>query len=158
MNVHCTRLGVIALCPHTKTEGAVVAITTSISPVPVCPKCGTSAKSGQLSCCTRGGAWFKKCGDEGDSNFDHTWLEGLQACEDVARSFSGEARAKLILRRETAIAKKSGTARQQNSSLLPVIDPNTVIVSDTVTANSKACEELKGILLFTSFSLIMMQM
>ena len=136
----------------------MVPITTSISPVPACPKCGTSAKSGQLSCCTRGGAWFKKCGDEGDSNFDHTWPEGVQACKDVTRSFSGEARAKLTLRRETTIANQFDTARQRNSSLVSVIEPNTVIVSDTVTANSKACEELKGILLFTSFSLIMMQM
>ena len=132
----------------------MVPITTSISPVSTCPKCGTSAKSGQLSCCTRGGAWFKKCGDEGDSNFDHTWLEGFHSCKDVTRSFSGEARAKLTLRRETTIANQFGTARQQNSSPLPVIDPNTVIVS---TANSKACEELKGILLFTSFSLIILQ-
>ena len=46
-----------------------------------CPKCGTAKKSGKRSCCTRGGAWFKKCGDPGDTNFAHTWFEGVQACK-----------------------------------------------------------------------------
>ena len=45
-----------------------------------CPKCGTIKKSGRQSCCARGGAWFKKCGDVGDTIFDHTWTEGIQAC------------------------------------------------------------------------------
>ena len=46
-----------------------------------CPKCGTTKKSGKLSCCARGGAWFKKCGDGGDTKFEHTWTEGIQACK-----------------------------------------------------------------------------
>ena len=46
-----------------------------------CPKCGTTKKSGELSCCARGGAWFKNCGDVGDTKFGHTWAEGIQACE-----------------------------------------------------------------------------
>ena len=49
--------------------------------VPACSKCGVSKKSGKLSCCARGGAWFKNCGDIGDSKFDHAWSEGMQACE-----------------------------------------------------------------------------
>ena len=48
---------------------------------PVCRKCGIIKQSGKLSCCARGGAWFKKCGDAGDSNFEHTWVEGIQACK-----------------------------------------------------------------------------
>ena len=48
-----------------------------------CPKCATIKKSGKLSCCARGGAWFQKCGDAGDSNFDHTWVEGIQACKST---------------------------------------------------------------------------
>ena len=46
-----------------------------------CPKCGAAKKSGKLSCCARGGAWFKNCGDVGDMKFDHTWAEGFQACK-----------------------------------------------------------------------------
>ena len=46
-----------------------------------CVECGTTKKSGKLSCCARGGSWFKNCGDGGDSKFDHTWAEGIQACK-----------------------------------------------------------------------------
>ena len=38
-------------------------------------------KSGKLSCCTRGGAWYGNCGDPGDSRFDHTWFEGILSCK-----------------------------------------------------------------------------
>ena len=55
-------------------------MTTAIV-TPVCPKCGTSKKSGKRSCCARGGAWFKNCGDEDDLKFEHTWFQGIQACE-----------------------------------------------------------------------------
>ena len=47
----------------------------------VCAHCGTAKKSGKLSCCARGGSWFKNCGDVGDSTFEHTWGEGVQACK-----------------------------------------------------------------------------
>ena len=58
------------------------ATPTSIAVSAACPKCGTSKKSGKRSCCARGGAWFKNCGDDaGDSDFDHTWSEGMQACK-----------------------------------------------------------------------------
>ena len=45
-----------------------------------CPKCGVVKRNGKLSCCARGGAWFKNCGDVGDTQFDHTWTEGMQSC------------------------------------------------------------------------------
>ena len=47
----------------------------------VCPKCGNIKKSGKSSCCARGGSWFQNCGDAGDDNFGHTWLEGTLACK-----------------------------------------------------------------------------
>ena len=55
----------------------------SVTGVPprICQKCGTNKKSGKRSCCVRGGAWFGNCGNEGDSQFDHTWQEGIKACE-----------------------------------------------------------------------------
>ena len=34
-----------------------------------------------MSCCGRGGSWFGRCGITGGIKFDHTWSEGLQACE-----------------------------------------------------------------------------
>ena len=45
-----------------------------------CPKCG-SFKSGRYTCCAPGGAWFKNCGSPGDSKFEHTWSEGVEACK-----------------------------------------------------------------------------
>ena len=52
----------------------------------ICTKCGTIKKSGKLSCCARGGSWFKNCGESGDTKLDHTWVEGIQACNSVASS------------------------------------------------------------------------
>ena len=54
----------------------------SICATAMCPKCGVD-KDGALSCCFRNGAWFKKCGNPGDSKFEHTWLEGNQACKSA---------------------------------------------------------------------------
>ena len=63
-------------------------VATEPTPVPVdsgtggaCPQCGVNSNSGKRSCCVRGGTWFKKCGDPGDSNFEHTWDEGMKACK-----------------------------------------------------------------------------
>merc|ERR1712224_1082426 len=49
-----------------------------------CVQCGTSYVSRKRSCCARGGTWFNKCGDAGDTKFDHTWSEGVQACKKVS--------------------------------------------------------------------------
>ena len=42
-------------------------------------------KTGKLTCCARKGAWFEKCGDDGDPNFDHTWTEGVDSCKGELR-------------------------------------------------------------------------
>ena len=66
--------------PNVQTLGAPTPrITTAISSE--CPKCGSMKKSGERSCCARGGSWFQECGDVGDTRFVHTWIEGMQACE-----------------------------------------------------------------------------
>ena len=38
-------------------------------------------KSGRVSCCAPGGAWFKNCGGLGSKNVDHRWSEGVKACK-----------------------------------------------------------------------------
>ena len=48
--------------------------------IPYCYKCAVVKKSGSYSCCARGGAWYNKCGDVGDLNFEYTWLEGILSC------------------------------------------------------------------------------
>ena len=60
-------------------QPTTVKITTARTPS-ICPKCGTTRRTGQRSCCASDGAWFNNCGDAGDSNFDHTWLEGAESC------------------------------------------------------------------------------
>ena len=44
-----------------------------------CFKCVRTSK-GKITCCGRGGSWYGKCGSPGDTEFDHTWDEGQQAC------------------------------------------------------------------------------
>ena len=60
---------------------ALAESSTSVTRSETCRKCGLSKKSGKLSCCVRGGAWFKRCGDPDDETVDHTWAEGFQACK-----------------------------------------------------------------------------
>ena len=54
----------------------------------VCPKCGTIGKFGKMSCCGRGGSWNGICGIR-NSNLEHTWSEGIQACESRSQSKKG---------------------------------------------------------------------
>ena len=53
----------------------------SIASPSVCPKCGTFQKSGRVSCCAPGGAWYQNCGGADNRNVDHTWIEGMEACK-----------------------------------------------------------------------------
>ena len=39
-----------------------------------------------MSCCGRGGSWFKSCGGIGDTKLRHTWYEGIQACKARSQS------------------------------------------------------------------------
>ena len=71
------------LCCHRFTDSRVLAATTNVErtvTVPItCDKCGTN-KFGKRSCCVRGGSWFNECGNEGDPDYDHTWMEGFEVC------------------------------------------------------------------------------
>ena len=66
----------IAATPITSLTTLQVALTSVI-----CPNCSTFTKSGKLSCCAPGGSWYKNCGGAGGRNFDHSWLEGVEACK-----------------------------------------------------------------------------
>merc|ERR1712210_217470 len=56
------------------------AIPSTVTKPMACPKCGTFKKSGRVSCCAPGGAWYKNCGGDANKNVDHKWLEGTEAC------------------------------------------------------------------------------
>ena len=75
----------------------------------MCLKCGITKKSGKLSCCARGGAWFKKCGDVGDTKFEHTWTEGVDACIDFSNPISAVPLQEHVVR-------PLGTAHSQNAT------------------------------------------
>ena len=68
---------------------ASTARSTSAASSTQCPKCGLGKQSGKRSCCFRGGAWFKKCGAAGDSQLEHTWVEGIQACKSTSFTMRG---------------------------------------------------------------------
>ena len=76
-----------------------------------CPECGSINKSGKLSCCARGGAWFKKCGDAGNTNFDHTWAEGIEACKAFENSILVEPPPQVKLGRVGVIAYPLNTTQ-----------------------------------------------
>merc|ERR1711934_31098 len=46
-----------------------------------CPKCGKFGKSGRVSCCAPGGAWYKKCGSAKNKNVQYKWSQGTDACK-----------------------------------------------------------------------------
>merc|ERR1719305_1436371 len=66
---------------HKWFEGVAACKHTTTITVPVCPRCGTIVKSDKISCCGRGGSWFKNCGGIGNIKLHHTWYEGIQACK-----------------------------------------------------------------------------
>ena len=65
---------------NTRTLG----ITSSIKMT--CPKCGMFKKSGRVSCCAPGGAWYKNCGGASNRNADHMWFEGVEACKRKSKT------------------------------------------------------------------------
>ena len=63
------------------TSFSTSAFTSTILSRITCPKCGTFAKSGRVSCCAPGGAWYKNCGGAANKNVDHRWSDGTEACK-----------------------------------------------------------------------------
>ena len=119
-----------------------------------CQKCGTTKQSGKPSCCARGGAWFKKCGDAGDTKFDHTWAEGMQACNNhgLVSLLSVEASAQA--HEEGTIDKTINATEMRNSSQQYVNTRPTINASDVSTTDGTYCIKLVEITLFASSLLI----
>ena len=63
------------------SPGSISSVCASSSAV--CAACAPHRASGEPSCCAPGGAWFQNCGKQGDPRFDHTWDEGIKACEST---------------------------------------------------------------------------
>ena len=84
------------------------------TPISTCPKCGTARKSGKRSCCARGGAWFKNCGDVRDSKFNHTWSDGVQACRGFGNEESVASSVQVMFRQTGVIVLPPNTTTGQN--------------------------------------------
>ena len=65
----------------TGTSVSTPSITSTIDRTITCPRCGAFQRSGKVSCCAPGGAWFKNCGGLGSKSVDHRWSEGVKACK-----------------------------------------------------------------------------
>merc|ERR1712224_744320 len=64
------------------TASLTISGVTSVSArMVICSKCAIFKKSGRVSCCAPGGAWYHNCGDGGDSNTGYSWFEGVRACK-----------------------------------------------------------------------------
>ena len=71
---------------NTQVNTRTLSITSSNQMA--CPKCTMFKKSGRVSCCAPGGAWYKNCGGTGNRNADHRWFEGLEACKRKSKAKS----------------------------------------------------------------------
>lgn len=102
-----------------------------------CDKCGTITKSGELSCCARGGSWFKKCADAVGPKFDHTWAEGVQICKDFASLISVTSPLQFTFRQMGVIphaldvTQPRSTAQQQTVTY----GFDSVPIADTADSN-----------------------
>ena len=101
-------------------------------------------RSGKLSCCARGGAWFENCGTSDNSNTEHTWVEGVQACKGVVTLFSGEAESQFMLVNETTTTQQLSDVGRQT------IGFTLTAAYDPPTGNSKDNENLLHIIAFTN--------
>ena len=82
-----------------------------------CTQCGSTNKSGKRSCCARGGSWFEKCGDVGEAKFDHTWAEGIQACNGLTTSVPFQSPLQAMIHRVRIAAYRQNAAQLINISL-----------------------------------------
>ena len=111
---------------------------TATKITPICPKCAAIKTSGKFSCCAPGGAWFENCGASDNSNADHTWVEGVQACKHVvANFFSDRVEAQFI-------------SVNQTTTTQPLADSSLTAAYNVPAGNSKGDEQLSHIIVFTS--------
>ena len=63
-----------------------------------------------MSCCARGGSWFKNCGGDSNTKLRRTWYEGIQACQ--ARSQS-----KTVIGQRLSIAQQKDIDSSQGAGM-----------------------------------------
>ena len=137
------------------------------NPSSTCPKCGVT-KSGKRSCCSRGGTWYRNCGDVGNSKFEHTWSEGIQVCEGFVASVQSADQAQVMLSHVTSnphahlnVTKQAqeNTVRVEN---VPGHESIESLGADDVfnvgTSDFKDCFKLSEIISFIGTSIVILHM
>ena len=118
-----------------------------------CRKCATN-QAGKLSCCARGGAWFKNCGASGNKMFDHTWDQGIQACKGMTNSVLMKSPLSVILHQVRVTGYRLNTTQTRNT---PQQHTNISISDDmpnAVATDSKDCVEFTTVAVSISAMLI----
>ena len=103
--------------------------------------CGVTKKSGKHSCCAPGGSWFQNCGDFGDSKFDHTWFEGIQACKGSVK-VSVKSAFQVVLRQAGAIAHPQNTVQPSNATQHRIDIDHSRYTTNDGSSNSGKCSGL----------------
>ena len=108
------------------------AATTTISSA--CLTCGAIKKSGKLSCCARGGSWFGNCGATGNTKFQYSWYEGIQACK--ARQ------PKTVMGQQlNSVQQNSNNSSHDNSDIM---NSKTAIVIAHMSVSKSAGRPISG--------------
>ena len=123
---------------------AHVTKVTTAAMLSACPHCGTVAKSGKVSCCGHGGAWFGTCGSPGSGSFEHSWYEGMQACNtwfNAAAKLSSSNRADIPVSVAAIVTARSFTF-STSDRIAPAPDrppyttastPKLIFINETTT-------------------------
>ena len=128
------------ICEHTHfTETYDTSSLSALNRRDGCAHCSTTAKSGKSSCCARGGAWFKNCGDAGDTNFTHTWSEGIQACKAFSSSVSVKSSLQIPVGHVDGIYNPLNVSQSRNTTpeQTDVYAPGSMF--NAVITNSRDC-------------------
>ena len=102
-----------------------------------CLNCATN-KAGKRSCCARGGAWFKNCGGVGDTQFNHTWTDGILACEGFTTLFLVKSSLKSMPHHVESI----GLAQSRNNTQRQMDIHRPKNTSTVGTMESQNCNEI----------------
>merc|ERR1712032_1487994 len=130
-----------------------LAVTVKTIMRPVCRKCGSIAKSGQSSCCGRGGSWFRNCGRSGNAKLRHTWYEGIQACKTRSQS-------KAVFGRQTNATRQlkpsNGAAMANFAVIMSAINMSTATSHSTSAARDTGTATSNAIAIAASFEVLLL--
>ena len=125
-----------------------IATRLSFTSTSSCAKCGTIKKSGKRSCCARGGAWFKNCGTDDDTKFDHTWIEGINSCIAFGSSDLLTTTKKVVPLHARFFAHPMNTSQMRSSNQEDTNVHHASSMSNDGTANPGRFVELTQITVF----------